>query len=93
MLKPTKLHSQIFQTIRKQIIDTIPSPELHLMIGVVNTLFKHRVSEFEEVSFNSTKTYSIPWETTCGTSAFAGSYYKILLDKVDVLCTNYRIVV
>ena len=40
-----------------EIIDIIPPPELHLMIGIINIIFKHMLIEFEEDS--------LTWDKTC----------------------------
>lgn len=74
-----------------EIIDVIPPPELHLLIGVVNIIFKHMLIEFEEDSLTWAKTCCVAQEITHGTPAFAGNSCKILLDKVDVLRANCNI--
>ena len=44
----------------KEIIDIIPPPELHLLLGVVNHIFKNMLQEFEEES--------LAWAKKCNVS-------------------------
>lgn len=68
----------------EQIIEFIPPPELHLMLGVVNKLYDHMLLEFEEDSIKWAKLCNVERKTTHGV-AFAGNACKTLLNKVDVL--------
>lgn len=74
-----------------QIIDIIIPPELHLMLGVVNKLFKHMLLEFEDESLKWAKICKVTREFVHGSPAFAGNSCKILLEKIDILrgiCRN-----
>lgn len=69
----------------QSILEIIPPPELHLMIGVVNTLYTHMLREFENVAEEWAQTCNVQREVTYGSSGFKGNSCKILLDKVDIL--------
>lgn len=67
------------------ILDLIPPPELHLMIGIVNTLFDHMVKEFGDEAFAWARACYGHRESKKGGHAFNGNGCKKLLDKVDIL--------
>lgn len=69
----------------KRIIDIITPPELHLMLGVVNTLYNHMLAEFEEATLIWTKRCNVTREETRAGAGFNGNSCKMLLDKIDVL--------
>lgn len=69
----------------KRIIDIIPPPELHLLLGAVNTLFHHMMLENEEVSVKWARECHVDRQCTYGSPTFEGNACKILLDKVDIL--------
>ena len=67
------------------ILDLIPPPELHLLLGVVNTVFGHMLKEFEMESLKWAKTCYVKRMIVHGAPAFKGNACKKLLDKVDTL--------
>lgn len=67
------------------ILDIIPPPELHLLIGVVNTLYNHMIIEFESNSLAWAQKCSVKRDFVNGSPSFAGNPSKKLLDKVDIL--------
>lgn len=68
-----------------QIIDIIPPPELHLMLGVVNTIYKHMLGEFKYESLEWAKVCNVSREFVHGAPAFPGNSCKLLLEKTDKL--------
>lgn len=80
------IHLPIIQTSNDQLIlDLIPPPELHLLLGVVNTIFSNMLEEFEEDANKWAKNCSVQRERTHGSPSFKGNSCKILLNKVDLL--------
>lgn len=69
----------------KTFLEIIPPPELHLMLGVVNTLFSHMSKEFEKESLDWAKACHVQRDVTHGSSGFNGNSCKKLLDNVDIL--------
>lgn len=69
----------------KPIIDIIPPPELHLMLGVVNTIFNHMIVQFSEEAWAWAKSCNVEREIRNGSSGFNGNSCKNLLEKVDIL--------
>lgn len=67
------------------ILDVIPPPELHLMLGVVNTIFNHIATEFEETAFTWAKLCNVERDVTNGGTGFNGNSCKSLLNKTDIL--------
>lgn len=67
------------------ILDIIPPPELHLMLGVVNCIFNRLLSEFEIEALKWAKSCNVQQEITHGSPAFIENFCKILLDKLDIL--------
>lgn len=55
-----------------EIIDYIPPPELHLLIGIVNHLYDHMLIEFEEDTLKWTKVCNVQRKIVYGNVAFAG---------------------
>lgn len=73
------------------ILDIIPPPELHLMIGVVNTLFNHMLKEFNVDTLRWENACQVRRETKRGASGFNGNASKRLLDNVDILRSSCSI--
>lgn len=69
----------------KVYLDIIPPPELHLMLGVVNTLFSHMLKDYETESLAWAKACYAEREITYGAPAFKGNSCKKLLNNVDIL--------
>ncbi|KAJ6637216.1 Protein doublesex [Pseudolycoriella hygida] len=69
----------------KPIIDIIPPPELHLMLGVVNTIFDRIAYEFNAEALAWAKTCNVERDIRNGNAGFNGNSCKKLLQKVDVL--------
>lgn len=67
------------------ILDIIPPPELHLMLGVVNTLFNHMLEEFKDEALLWAKSCFVVREVYRGCSGYNGNSCKILLEKLDIL--------
>ena len=68
-----------------EIIDLIPLPELHLLIGVVNKLYESMLTEFEEESKEWVQECHVDREVYFGKSSFNGNSSKKLLNNVDKL--------
>lgn len=62
-----------------EVIDYIPPPELHLLIGVVNRLYEHMMEEFEEIALKWASACNVQRKIAYGNVAFAGdtSIYKL----------------
>lgn len=69
----------------KNLLEIIPPPELHLMLGVVNTVFTHMLKEFETESLAWAESCYVQREITHGNPAFKGNSCKKLLENVDIL--------
>lgn len=67
------------------VLDVIPPPQLHLLLGVVNTMCKHMSSECEADILRWTKECNVSREFFNGSPSFAGNSCKKLLNEVDVL--------
>lgn len=67
------------------ILDIIPPPELHLLLGAVNTIYKSMLTECETDSLAWAKKCNVNREFVHGSPAFVGNACKKLLEKVDVL--------
>lgn len=67
------------------IIEIIPPPELHLMLGVVNTLYNHMLKEFQHDAEEWAKSCNVSKDFVHGASAFAGNACKTLLNRIDIL--------
>lgn len=63
-----------------RVLEIIPPPERHLMLGVVNKIVKHMQGEFQQETHEWTKLCNVQREITHG-----GAGFKILLNKVDSL--------
>lgn len=73
------------------IINLIPPPELHLLLGVVNTLYSYLLKKFAEIALEWARRCNISREIVYGVPSFVGNSCKILLDKTDILrhlCTS-----
>lgn len=68
-----------------KILDILPPPELHLLLGVVNTTVHHMQKEFESDTLKWIKLCNVEREVTRGGTGFKGNSCKILLKKVDLL--------
>ena len=68
-----------------QILDIIPPPELHLILGVVNTLIDKMEKEFQADTKLWIRKLRNSRDITHSRSGFNGNACKILLDKVDIL--------
>lgn len=73
------------------ILDIITPPELHLMIGVVNTIYDHMIKEFNEDALQWAKACNVDRDVTYSGSSFNGNSCKRLLNKIDVLRANCSI--
>ena len=69
----------------KTFLELIPPPELHLMLGVVNTIFGCMLKQFENESLAWAKACHVQREVTHNGPAFKGNSCKALLNKVDIL--------
>lgn len=68
-----------------RIIDIVTPPELHLMLGAVDTLYNHMFAKFEDQILVWTKQCNVTREVTRGGSGFNGNSCKMLLTKLDSL--------
>lgn len=69
----------------KLIIDIILPPELHLLLGVVNTLFEHMARENEEDALKWASLCHVKRQKTHGSEEFNGNACRILLEHTDFL--------
>lgn len=67
------------------ILDLIPPPELHLLLGVVNTIFNDMMKKFENVALTWAKNCHVQREVHRGSSGFNGNSCRKLLNNVDNL--------
>lgn len=67
------------------ILDLIPPPELHLLLGAVNTLFTHMLKVNEKICLKWAEKCNVQRQCVYGSPTFAGNACKILLEKVDIL--------
>lgn len=80
------IYPPIVQTDEDQLIlDILPPPELHLMLGVVNKIFDEMLKKCEKIASKWAKLCHVEREITHGSPAFKGNSCKILLSKVDLL--------
>lgn len=71
------------------VMDIIPPPpELHLMIGVVNTIFEHMLVAFNKETLQWAKSCNVEKSITHAGAGFNGNACKKLLEKLDVLRAN-----
>lgn len=69
-----------------KILDIVPPPELHLMLGAVNTIINHMAKDCEKhVTHYTDKICHVQKEITRGGCGFAGNACKTLLEKADLL--------
>lgn len=68
-----------------RILEIIPPPELHLMLGVMNKIVNHMQGEFSKETNEWTNLCNVQREITHGGTGFKGNSCKILLNKVDSL--------
>ena len=67
------------------IMDIILPPELHLLLGIVNTLFSHMMKVFEKVANEWEERCYVEREMTHGSPSFKGNSCRILLNNIDLL--------
>ncbi|CAH0560526.1 unnamed protein product [Brassicogethes aeneus] len=82
------IHKSVFnQDKTTEIIDIVISPELHLLIGIVNHLVKHMLSSsFQNISLAWIKACNVSRDVRYGDQpCFAGNSCKTLLDNIDKL--------
>ncbi|CAH0562788.1 unnamed protein product [Brassicogethes aeneus] len=60
----------------KLMLDLIPPPELHLMLGVVNTVFNNMLQEFECLALKWAELCHVQREITHGSPAFKGNSWN-----------------
>lgn len=80
-----------FVSSRKKLIELIPPPELHLLIGVINKLYDEMLKYFEHVCELWAKKCNVKREILYGSEGFSGNDCHKLLQKVDILreiCTS-----
>ncbi|CAH1113805.1 unnamed protein product [Psylliodes chrysocephalus] len=68
-----------------RVLEIIPPPELHLILGAVNKIVNHMQGEFQQETHEWTKLCNVQREITHGGAGFKGNSCKILLNKVDSL--------
>jgi hypothetical protein len=71
---------------QENVLDIIPPPELHLMLGVVNYLYTKMYQEFAAVCEKWVKFYSVEREAFYG-GCFNGNSCRRLLSNIDYLCS------
>ncbi|KAJ8676984.1 hypothetical protein QAD02_012771 [Eretmocerus hayati] len=72
-----------------EVIEMIPPPELHLMLGTVSTLMKGMHSRFKDVCEKWVKDCHVMRQPAHGgEQAFAGNACRISLNKLDLLRSN-----
>lgn len=69
----------------KLILDIIPPPELHLLLGVVNTIFNHMLQDFNQETLDWAKSCLVERNVTHGGSSFNINLCKKLFEKIYVL--------
>lgn len=70
----------------ENIIDIIPPCELHLLIGVVNHVYKNmHDGECKEESLKGAEKCNVSQDVFHGAPSFAGNACKTLLNRVDIL--------
>lgn len=69
------------------VLDIISLPELHLLLGVVNHMYKNMFVQCEADSIRWAKECNVSREFFNGSPAFAGNSCEILLNEVEVLKT------
>lgn len=72
----------------RAILEIIPPPELHLMLGVVNTLYTNLIKESEPDALQWAQKCSVTREVYHGSSGFNGNSCRKLLSKVDLFRSN-----
>lgn len=69
----------------ERFIDIVPPPELHLMLGVVNTIYDHIHDAFNNEALAWAKSCNVEKSVTQAGAGFNGNACKKLLDRLDVL--------
>ncbi|KAJ6646662.1 Helicase required for RNAi-mediated heterochromatin assembly 1, partial [Pseudolycoriella hygida] len=69
----------------ERFIDIIPPPELHLMLGVVNTIYDHIHGAFNNEALAWAKSCNVEKSVTQAGTGFNGNARKKLLEKLDIL--------
>ena len=67
------------------ILDIILPPELHLLLGALNTSFSHMQKVNEQVCLQWARKCNVQRQCTYGSPTFAGNACKTLLEQVDIL--------
>lgn len=80
------IHLPVIKGNDKTFLEVIPPPELHLMLGVVNTLYANMLKDgFGKDATDWAKSCNVEREVTHGGTGFKGNSCKILLNKIDIL--------
>lgn len=83
------IHKPIYTgDIDEMILDIIPPPELHLLIGLVNHMYDHLLKESSDAALLWAKLCHVEKEITNGGSSFNGNACKKLLNNIDILRSN-----
>ena len=77
----------------KTFLEIIPPPELHLMLGVVNTVFTHMLKECQSEAESWAEFCHVQREVTHQGSGFNGNACRKLLQNVDVLRSSKNLAV
>lgn len=67
------------------VLDLVPPPELHLMLGVVNTIMSYMLIECKLDATEWIEKCHVQQEVTRNGTSFTGNSCKILLNKIDDL--------
>lgn len=79
------VNSPLLPHVNKKILNYIPPPELHLLLGAVNTIFDKMSAEFEGVSLMWAKQCNVSKACAYGNYAFVGNDCNKLLNSLDIL--------
>lgn len=81
------IHPPIFTDEKedRSLLEIITPPELHLMLGVVNTLYNHLLEKFEKDALMWAEACCVVRDVRHGSSSFNGNSCKTLLEKIDIL--------
>lgn len=79
------IHPTVFSTEDKLILDIVLPPELHLSLGVVNTVYDHMLKHNKADALKRASLCNVKRDMTHGSPEFNGNPCRILLKKVDSL--------
>ncbi|CAH0389702.1 unnamed protein product [Bemisia tabaci] len=79
------IHPTVFSTEDKLILGIVLPPELHLSLGVVNTVYDHMLKHNEADALKRASLCNVKRDMTHGSPEFNGNSCRILLKKVDSL--------